>query len=350
MKTKILTFTVNGCGGSERATLNISRILHNKSCDVKNYILDLYPNNDLDPFIPNEIPSEKIKIKKIYNSFFKLHKVIKKEQPDYVFTSTFLVFVIMTILTILNKKIKVIVRHGFMPNARLDSIPLLFKIFYPYAYKIIAQTDQMKDSMIDFYGLNKNLITVINNPIDEVYINKNKDDESPFKKNNHINYVAVGRIGPFKDYDTLINAFEIVNKENINTHLYILGIEYEKVYSTQIKNSVIEKGLNQNVHFEGFTNNPYKYLFNSDCFVLSSITEGLPNVMLEAMYLKIPVVATRCIPFVEENIIEGKNGYCVDIKDYVSMADAMKKAIGLKGKISECSYSSNNEGLFEIFN
>jgi glycosyltransferase involved in cell wall biosynthesis len=72
--------------------------------------------------------------------------------------------------------------------------------------------------------------------------------------------------------------------------------------------------------------------------------------MLEAMYLNIPVVATRCIPFVEEHIFENINGFCVDVKDYVSMADAMEKAIKLKGKINMSLYSSNDDRLFDIFN
>ncbi|MEI8273745.1 MAG: glycosyltransferase, partial [Paludibacter sp.] len=245
---------------------------------------------------------------------------------------------------------KVVVRQGFMPLSKLDGSPILIRMFYRFAFKIIAQTEYMKKAMIEHYRIKNKLITVVHNPIDEIYINNNKNAPSPFKIPNEIKYVAIGRLGVFKDYETLIKAFEIVNLKNTITHLYILGADYDKEYSFYIRNIVKEKKLDHCIHFEGFTDNPYRYLYNSDCFVLSSISEGLPNVMLEAMYLKIPVVATKCIPFIEENINEGENGYCVEIKDYKSMATAMEKAVKLKGKISNKLINSHDDIVLSVFN
>jgi len=349
MNKKVVLLTTGNCGGSERVTLTLSRILNNHSFQVKNVILELDSTEELLPFIPLEIPSERIKIKRLRNSLFLLFKVIKREKPDFVFSSISLIGVMLILLSGFFRNVKVIVRQGFMPLAGLDGSPHLIKFFYKHAYKIIAQTEQMKVSMMEEYGIKEELITVVHNPIDEVYITTNINAVSPYVTSNSINFVAVGRIGVFKDYETLIKAFELVNIRNKNSHLYIVGADYDKEYSAHIRNLIKEKNLNHFVHIEGFTANPYRYIYNSDCFVLSSITEGLPNVMLEALYLKIPVVATKCIPFVAETIKEGETGYCVDVKDYEKMAIAMEKAVLLKGNISNDLNSPNENLMLSIF-
>jgi glycosyltransferase involved in cell wall biosynthesis len=71
--------------------------------------------------------------------------------------------------------------------------------------------------------------------------------------------------------------------------------------------------------------------------------------MLEAMYLKIPVVATRCISFISESIIEGVTGYCVEVKDYKAMAMAMEKAVALKGNILNAYKTSKKEQFIDVF-
>lgn len=69
---------------------------------------------------------------------------------------------------------------------------------------------------------------------------------------------------------------------------------------------------------------------NANCFVLPSRVEGLPNSLVDAMFLCRPVVATRCIPMIERMVEEGVNGYTVPVGDIELMADAMIKAINLK--------------------
>jgi glycosyltransferase involved in cell wall biosynthesis len=349
MNKKVLLFTTGNCGGSERVTLTLSRILHNHFFEVKNIILELDSKEELVPFIPLAIPFERIKIRRLRNSLFVIFKIIKKEKPDFVFASISLIGVMLVMLSGFFRNTKVIIRQGFMPLAGLDGSPRLIKIFYKKAYKIIAQTVQMKESMIQEYGINKGLITVVHNPIDEFYINNNKNAVSPYPNSNDIKFVAVGRIGVFKDYVTLINAFELVHARNSTTHLYILGADYDKEYSEHVRNLISQKDLEDFVHLEGYTDNPYRYLNHSDCFVLSSITEGLPNVMLEALYLKIPVVATKCIPFVSETIEEGVTGYCVAVKDFNAMAVAMEKAVLLKPKISNDIKAFNEDLIVSIF-
>ena len=81
--------------------------------------------------------------------------------------------------------------------------------------------------------------------------------------------------------------------------------------------------LEKNVHFLGFQSNPYRFFYFSDLFVLSSRREGLPNAVLENLYLKKPIVATQCIPYLSTLINHGKNGYIVPTENPKSLASAI---------------------------
>ena len=84
-----------------------------------------------------------------------------------------------------------------------------------------------------------------------------------------------------------------------------------------------ELKVSNKVHFHGYIKNPYPYYKFADLFVLSSKWEGLPNVVLESLFLKTPVVVTNCIPYLGKIIKSGKNGYIVEYGDYQSMANAI---------------------------
>ncbi len=73
--------------------------------------------------------------------------------------------------------------------------------------------------------------------------------------------------------------------------------------------------------------NPYKYLKKSDIFVLSSLWEGFPNVILEALCCGLPVVSTDCLTGPAEIINSGENGFLVNVGDYAAMADRIAELL-----------------------
>ena len=87
---------------------------------------------------------------------------------------------------------------------------------------------------------------------------------------------------------------------------------------------------------------------NADCFVLSSRNEGLPNVMIEALYLGTPVAAMKCVPVIERIVEEGKNGFLAAKGNVAELADAMLNAYKL-GRITS-TYAPHTEEFFcQIF-
>jgi glycosyltransferase involved in cell wall biosynthesis len=103
--------------------------------------------------------------------------------------------------------------------------------------------------------------------------------------------MAMGRLQREKAYDVLLRAFSSVLKTFPQAQLAILG---EGPLETQLKKQAVELGVDHAVSFAGFQKNPWPYVKHADLFVLASRFEGLPNALLEALALGVPVVATDC--------------------------------------------------------
>ena len=122
-----------------------------------------------------------------------------------------------------------------------------------------------------------------------------------------------------KDHMTLLKAFRLVCKK-INANLIILG--KGKNYN-KIKNFITDNNLHTNVKLLGFKENPYPYIKLSDIFVLTSKFEGLPNVLLESIFLKKPIISTDCPTGPKEILSKGKYGKLVKVGDYKNIAKAL---------------------------
>ena len=102
--------------------------------------------------------------------------------------------------------------------------------------------------------------------------------------------------------------------------------------------------MQDKVHCLGFQSNPYVYVKHADVFVLSSRNEGLPNVLIEALYMSVPVAATTCIPIIERIVEVGKNGFLAESENPISLSNAMIRALELKD--IESTYISGSKDDF----
>ena len=135
--------------------------------------------------------------------------------------------------------------------------------------------------------------------------------------------ISVGSFSVLKDRVTLIKAFAIV-KEEVDVRLVILGEGEER---SKIERLVSDLGLNTSVYFPGFEPNPFKWMQQSAVIVSSSITEGCPNNLLEALSLGLSVVATDC-PGDTATILDfGRWGRLVPVGDAKKMAAAILEAL-----------------------
>ena len=352
MRKNILCITQASCGGAERMVVLYAKILSNGGQNVQLLIhKSIRSKNFIKDFIPRQIHSHYLSS---YSKFTPILVYLKVLQirPDIVFAP---LGDISWFLLRMKKygiiKSKIIVREINMPNTHDKQLLLNNSKYCHYADLIIAQTQEMKDMMLNYYGVSDDKVVVINNPTDKDLI-KEKIAEPFSLDNNYTNYVAVGRVVKQKDYMTMLKAFNIIHLKNINTRLYIIGrivSDSPKSCYNELMDYIRSHSLSNSVFFEGFQSNPYKYVVNANVFLLSSLYEGLPNVMVEAMYLGRPIVATRCIPYIGQVIKDGINGYTCNVGDYQSFADCMVKASDINNLPMFYEVNQTDNKIIEVF-
>lgn len=135
------------------------------------------------------------------------------------------------------------------------------------------------------YVLDREKTTVINNGIELEKFLKVK----PRQSDGRFVFGAVGRLVPVKDQGTLLEAFAIVLRKHPHCRLEILG---DGELRDNLQQRARDLGVSQAVYFRGFSRDIPEFLAQVDAFVMSSLSEGLPLTVLEAMAAGLPIVAT----------------------------------------------------------
>ncbi|MCF6351245.1 MAG: glycosyltransferase [Flavobacteriaceae bacterium] len=149
---------------------------------------------------------------------------------------------------------------------------------------------------------------IINNPIDidEINILKRKNELGKMNFNKNKKYlISVGRLIPLKRNIDLIDAYYLLIKKHPYLELIFLG---EGILKESLIKHCTELNINKKVHFIGNVSNPFSYLNQSDIFILTSETEGFPNVLAEAIAVGIPVISSNCKSGPSEILENGKFG------------------------------------------
>ena len=140
-----------------------------------------------------------------------------------------------------------------------------------------------------------------------------------FFKRNTLNLINIGRLTNQKDQITILKAINLI-KNSIKLKLLIIG-KGSELYN--LNKYIINHDLKKIVKCIGYKSNPYPYIKKSDIFILSSIYEGLPNVLLEAMFLKKFVISTNCPTGPYEILNNNKYGKLIPIKDYRILSETI---------------------------
>ena len=345
---KILVFLQSGVGGSERVSITISKYLIEKKYNVKYVIVG--NSNEILNLLPRD--SEVYRIKIYHQRLLgirRIYKILRKELPDFVFSS--IIFINLRVLLAAKLLgIKAIVRNdNNLTNRKYEEIPLM-KYLYPSALWIIAQQEEMKIELVKKLSISPDLVKVLHNPIALDVIERKSQESNPYPLDGSINYLWCGRFAPEKGQDLLLESFKIVMEKQPTSHLYLVGAMNEATsYFDKILSIISGYNFNGHVHLIGYDNNPYKWMKYCSCYVMPSRLEGLPNSLIEAMYLQRPVVATACIPVVNRIIEHGVNGYVVENENIYALADAMIKALHLKN-VRMSYIPSSKEDFINLFN
>ena len=331
-KTKVLFFLPPTAGGAERMTIIIAKMLPLDEFDVK-FVIVGKSKGDIASFIPTNYPIELLKIKKIwYGGTVRIWNIVRKEKPAVVFSSM-LYLNARLIIAAKPCGARVVIRNNIdLSRTECKINVVLVRLTYRWADKIIAQQEEMRHEILAYTGLRAEKVVSLQNPIDVECIEECLKAASPFPNGseNQYKYVWAARFSPQKAQDIIVEAFEMVHRKRPNTHLYLVGKYDENDSFFKDINSFVEKHHIQDyVHVVGFDSNPYRWMKHADCYVMPSRFEGLPNSLIEAMYIGKPVVATRCIPVVDRMIENGFNGIIVEPENAEALAEGMMNVTSL---------------------
>ena len=166
---------------------------------------------------------------------------------------------------------------------------ILIKKLYPKADSIVANAEGNRLDLINNFGIDRDKIITIPNLFDLEKIEKLSQESVNEIDFTNFTFVSVGRLDKGKNHKLMIDAFSKV--ENPLAQLIILG---EGVEREALEKQIIALNLEKSVSLLGFDNNPYKYFSKSDVFVFTSLYEGFPNVLVEALACDLPVISTDC--------------------------------------------------------
>ena len=212
---------------------------------------------------------------------------------------------------------KIITRSNSFPDDWTNNFfkKKIFKIMYKLTDKSIVNSVEVKKKFSRLYNIN---CTHIYNPINKSKIFKlSKKNVGKFYKNmNKLKIIIVGRLSKEKDHITFLKSLKILSKKT-DFESIILGSGNQKKI---IQKTILEFNLQKKIRMINFKKNPYPYIKQSDILVLSSIHEGLPNVLIEAAALKTFVISSNCETGPKEILLNGKAGALFNVGDYEGLA------------------------------
>jgi len=327
MKIKVMFFiaTLNG-GGAERVTITLIRELNPKKFDI--YLVLVNREGVFFDLIPNYVNIIELKSNRTLFSILSLRRVIRSIHPDIIYSTLFRTHIAIELsLKVLGFKPKRIYRSPTSPKILLKRREIssfmryLIGKAYSNADMVLAQTEDMKKEIVHYHNISENRVVTFINPIDKDLIDTQiKNSSNPFN-NSFINIVGAGRLSSVKGFDTLLYAFREVLNQNSNFFIHIIGRDGGE--EANLKKLANDLSISHRVKFWGFQNNPYRFFYYSQLYVLSSRREGLPNTVLENQYIGKPIVATRCVSFMDKLIDNGVNGWLVEVDDVNSLSSSI---------------------------
>ena len=336
-------------GGSQRQLLGILQRLDRRRFAPQLYVLR--PGGDLLPEVPSDVPVHSFqartggrfegnawwqRIRAFRERIGDLAALLAEQQIDVVYDRTYH----MTLITAgatrrrPTPRISVIVtdpRQDFETNReRFRGVKRwLLTRAYRSAEQVACVSEGVRQAAIDYYGLSPSKVITLGNFFDIERIDKLLQGPLPpqdVKPPGRFEIVAAGRLHAQKGFAYLLEAIRMLVAERGRTqlHLRILG---SGPLEAELRAFVARHELQPHVTLVGFCLNPLPYFRQADLFCLSSLYEGMPNALVEAMLAGVPVLATDCKSGPREILRSGEFGRLVPPADARALANAIEDAL-----------------------
>ena len=259
-------------------------------------------------------------------NFFKLFNLIKNKRPDYLIAHLLTSLPIFLTL-FFNNKTKIVLRISGLPKLNFFRF-IFWKLFSKNIYSVTCPTTATYKYLKKMNIFNKNNIVILRDPVIRLreFLKKKYEriEDVKIEKKNLI--IGIGRFTRQKNFLLLIKAFKKILIKYPNYHLILLG---EGEQEEMLKKEAKKLEIQNKVFFLGYQKNVYKYLLNSDCFILTSLWEDPGFVILEAALSNTLIISSNCPNGPDEILSNGRNGFLFknnDISDLLNKFDKFKNS------------------------
>lgn len=325
--------TLDG-GGAERVMVTLANAIA-----TRGFAVDLLLVNATGPLIRHVSPAVRIvdlQATRVITSLIPLMGYLRRRRPAALLvaiTHTSIIALLARALTRVPVKLVVSERstiskdfqnaHGLLARLIYRLVPRLYSL----ADGICTVSQAASADLTRFTGLPEDRVQTIYNPFDLSRIEMLAKEGVPhpwFGVDQPPVILAMGRLTKQKDFATLLRAFVQMRKTHY-ARLLILG-EGELRQPLLLMLREYELTMDD-VQLPGFVENPFAWLAHCSLFVLSSLWEGLPGALIEALACGVPVVSTDCPSGPNEILQNGRWGLLVPVADAAALAHAMVETL-----------------------
>lgn len=305
-------------GGAERFVVDLARTIDKSEYCVQVVITRNAVKTPLWEILKeNDIEIKDLSDKTFFKMTRKQIKYFRKEKPKVVHANVGAILHVMLAAKIARIPTKLYTVHNeaklLFGESKIKK--MIYKLAFTFfGFVPIAICNTVKQTIIDEFSISDKKVPVVKNGVD---IKKFKKIYIDHKE---IQIISVGTLYAIKNHQLLISAFSKLYKQYNNIKLVILGDGNQR--------EVLEKkidylGIKSAVSMPGIKNNVADFLQESDIYVSTSLTEGLPLSILEAMACGLPVIATDAGGTVDI-VKNGKNGIIIHKNNEDELCDALK--------------------------
>lgn len=293
------------------------------------------PDDEFRHAVPEGVRLIDLNARRALSSLFPLVGYFRQERPQVVISGaiqTNIVAVWAKRLAGIPVKI-VLTEHNVIsaiaadaPMLRTRITPFVVRRFYPWADEMVAVSQGTAQDLSRTIAERNRRIHVIYNPVlgPEFWRRAAEPlSDSRIVSDTRPMVLAVGRLHYHKDYPTLLRAFAILCR-NIDARLVFLG-DGEEHKALEVLTQ--ELGLQTSVSFLGNVANPLPYMKRAKVLALSSVVEALPTVLIEALAMNLPIVATDCPTGPREILCDGAYGVLVPVGDSERVAESILEVL-----------------------
>ncbi|REE57520.1 glycosyltransferase involved in cell wall biosynthesis [Paenibacillus taihuensis] len=264
-------------------------------------------------------------------AIWQLRKLIKAYKPDIVH-SHMIHANLLTRITRLFTRMPVLISTAHNTNEGGKVRMMMYRLTDSLCNLMTNVSQDAVDSFIQKGASTRNKLIFVPNGINLKRFKKNAEASESLRQElglkDEFIWLAVGRLCEAKDYPTLLRSFNQVVKQNSHCQLLIVGDGVDRHMLEEMSSSL---GLDDKIRFLGIREDIPRIMNASDAYVMSSLWEGMPMVLLEASACELPMVATD-VGGNREVVKEGISGYLARASDSDHLAERMMKLMSLSTK------------------